>query len=146
VNHVEEQSREMERERARRKALAQEDARLVEGHLLGEGIDGGGRRDFLAGLARPRRTDALPPNLRRLACRSVRIELATQGPRAASALTGRPGGGGARPTRSALRLAGTTGSGERSNATLNESAAGTLTSRTVFANWFCRPTSLTNSR
>src|SRR5712692_9908223 len=51
VNHVGEQSREAERERARRKGLPQEDARLVEGHRLEEGTDGGGRRDFLAGLA-----------------------------------------------------------------------------------------------
>jgi hypothetical protein len=51
VNHVGEQSREAERERARRTGLPQEDARLVEGHRLEEGTDGGGRRDFLAGLA-----------------------------------------------------------------------------------------------
>ena len=51
VNHVGEQSREAERERARRKGLPQEDARLVAGHRLEEGTDGGGRRDFLAGLA-----------------------------------------------------------------------------------------------
>lgn len=51
VNHVGEQSREAERERARRKKLPQEDARLVEGHPLEEGTDGGGGRDFLAGLA-----------------------------------------------------------------------------------------------
>ena len=51
VNHVGEQSREAERERARRKGLPQKDARLVEGHRLEEGTDGGGRRDFLAGLA-----------------------------------------------------------------------------------------------
>lgn len=51
VNHVAEQSREMERERARRQALTQEDARLVEGHPLEEGTDVGGRRDFLAGRA-----------------------------------------------------------------------------------------------
>ena len=51
VNHVGKQSREAERERACRKGLPQEDARLAEGHRLEEGTDGGGRRDFLAGLA-----------------------------------------------------------------------------------------------
>lgn len=49
VHHVDEQSRELERERARRRALAGREARLVEGHRLNEGTDGGGRRDFLAG-------------------------------------------------------------------------------------------------
>jgi hypothetical protein len=51
VSHVAEQSREIERERARRRALAREGARLVEGHRLEEGTDSGGRRDFLAGCA-----------------------------------------------------------------------------------------------
>ena len=51
VSHVGEQSREAERQRARRKGLPQEDAGLVEGHRLEEGTDGGGCRDFLAGLA-----------------------------------------------------------------------------------------------
>jgi hypothetical protein len=49
--HVAEQSREMERERARRHALAREHARLVEGHRLEEGTDAGGRRDFLGSCA-----------------------------------------------------------------------------------------------
>jgi hypothetical protein len=51
VSHIKEQSREIERERARRHALAGEGARLAEGHRLEEGTDGGGRRDFLAGRA-----------------------------------------------------------------------------------------------
>jgi len=51
VSHVAEQSREIERERARRRALAPEGARLVEGHRLEEGTDSGGRRDFLADCA-----------------------------------------------------------------------------------------------
>jgi hypothetical protein len=51
VSHVAEQSRELERERARRRALAPEGARLVEGHRLEEGTDSGGRRDFLEGCA-----------------------------------------------------------------------------------------------
>ena len=49
VSHVAEQSREIERERARRHSLVGEDARPAEGHRLEEGTDGGGRRDFLAG-------------------------------------------------------------------------------------------------
>jgi hypothetical protein len=51
VGHVAEQSREIERERARRYALARESVRLVEGHRPEEGTDSGGRRDFLAGRA-----------------------------------------------------------------------------------------------
>jgi hypothetical protein len=51
VSHVAVQSREIERERARRHAVAREEVRLVEGHRLEDGTDGGGRRDFLAGLA-----------------------------------------------------------------------------------------------
>jgi hypothetical protein len=51
VSHVAVQSLEIERERARRHALAREEVRLVEGHRLEQGTDGGGRRDFLAGLA-----------------------------------------------------------------------------------------------
>src|SRR5260370_42241533 len=43
VNHVGEQSRDAEQERARRKGLPQEDARLVEGQRLAEGTDAGGR-------------------------------------------------------------------------------------------------------
>ena len=109
VSHVGEQSREAERERARRKGLPQEDAGLVEGHRL----EGRHRRRWpprlSGGPCRARRTDALPPDVRRLACRSVRIEHAAQRARAVSALTGRPGGGGARGSPwSALRLAGRT--------------------------------------
>jgi hypothetical protein len=51
VSHVAEQSSEIERERARRRALVSEGARLVDGHRLVEGTDSGGRRDFLAGCA-----------------------------------------------------------------------------------------------
>ena len=51
VSHVAVQSLEIERERARRQALAPQDVRLLAGHRLEEGTDGGGRRDFLAGLA-----------------------------------------------------------------------------------------------
>jgi hypothetical protein len=51
AGQVAEQSREIERERARRHALAREHARLVEGHRLEEGTDAGGRRDFLGGCA-----------------------------------------------------------------------------------------------
>jgi hypothetical protein len=51
VSHIGEQSREIERERARRHSLVGEDARPAEGHRLEEGTDGGGRRDFLAGRA-----------------------------------------------------------------------------------------------
>lgn len=49
VSHIGEQSCEMERERARRRAPAEGQVRLVEGHRLERGTDGGGRRDFLAG-------------------------------------------------------------------------------------------------
>lgn len=49
VRHVGELSLELERERARRRAPAGREARLVDGHRLIEGTDGGGRRDFLAG-------------------------------------------------------------------------------------------------
>jgi hypothetical protein len=51
VSLIAEQSREIERERARRRALEPEGARLVEGHRLEEGTDAGGRRDFLGGCA-----------------------------------------------------------------------------------------------
>jgi hypothetical protein len=51
VKYVAEQSRELERERARGNSLVREDARLVEGNRLEEGADAGGRRDFLAGDA-----------------------------------------------------------------------------------------------
>lgn len=49
VRHIDELSRELECERARRRGVAEKDARLAEGHRLEEGTDGGGRRDFLAG-------------------------------------------------------------------------------------------------
>lgn len=49
VDHITRQSCELERERARRRDLAGPEARLVDGHRLEEGTDGGGRRDFLAG-------------------------------------------------------------------------------------------------
>jgi hypothetical protein len=49
VHHVAELSFELERERARRRAPAGTEARLVDGHRLNVGTDGGGRRDFLAG-------------------------------------------------------------------------------------------------
>jgi hypothetical protein len=48
VNHIAEQSTELERERARRHGLGCEDARRSDGHRLRAGTDGGGRRDFLA--------------------------------------------------------------------------------------------------
>jgi hypothetical protein len=51
VSHIAEQSCEMERERARRRSQAEVQVRLVDGHRLEEGTDGGGRRDFLAGRA-----------------------------------------------------------------------------------------------
>jgi len=51
VCHIQEQSRELERERARRQSLVGGDAHVPEGHPLEEGTDGGGRRDFLAGRA-----------------------------------------------------------------------------------------------
>jgi hypothetical protein len=51
VRHIAEQSREIDRERARRRALEPEGARLVQGHRLEERTDGGGRRDFPAGCA-----------------------------------------------------------------------------------------------
>ena len=51
VKCIAEQSRELERERARGLSLARESARLVEGNRLEEGADAGGRRDFLAGDA-----------------------------------------------------------------------------------------------
>jgi len=51
VRHVADHSRELERERARRRSLAREEASAAEGHRLEEGADRGGRRDFLAGRA-----------------------------------------------------------------------------------------------
>lgn len=49
VSHIDELSRELECERALRRGLPGREARLVGGHRLEEGTDGGGRRDFLAG-------------------------------------------------------------------------------------------------
>lgn len=49
VRHIAEQSRELERERARRRSLARGDVRSPDGSPLREGTNGGGRRDFLAG-------------------------------------------------------------------------------------------------
>lgn len=49
VRQVEEQSLELERERARRHGLGRGNARSAEGSPLREGLDGGGRRDFLSG-------------------------------------------------------------------------------------------------
>jgi hypothetical protein len=49
VSHIEDQSRELEREQARCRSLARGNALRVEGDRLEEGTDVGGRRDFLAG-------------------------------------------------------------------------------------------------
>jgi hypothetical protein len=49
VRHISEQECELERERARRQALARGYAGFTDGHPLEEGADDGGRRDFLAG-------------------------------------------------------------------------------------------------
>jgi hypothetical protein len=49
VRHIEEQSSELERERARRRSLARGEARVPDGNPLEEGTDAGGRPDFLAG-------------------------------------------------------------------------------------------------
>jgi hypothetical protein len=49
VSHVQEQAAELERERARRRGTGQREATIPEGHRLENGVDGGGRRDFLAG-------------------------------------------------------------------------------------------------
>lgn len=49
VRHIEEQSRELERERARRRGMEEHHgSRFPDGEPLIEGADGGGRRDFLA--------------------------------------------------------------------------------------------------
>jgi hypothetical protein len=48
VSHVQEQAAELERERARRHGTGVREAATPEGHRLENGIDGGGRRDFLA--------------------------------------------------------------------------------------------------
>ena len=49
ISHVQEQAAELERERARRRGTDQREAATLEGHRLENGVDGGGRRDFLAG-------------------------------------------------------------------------------------------------
>lgn len=49
AEHVLEQARELERERARRRGMSGPERRLVDGQCLEAGEDGGGRRDFLAG-------------------------------------------------------------------------------------------------
>jgi hypothetical protein len=49
ARQIGEQSRELERERARRQPSGQGYARVTDGHPLEEGTDGGGRRDFLTG-------------------------------------------------------------------------------------------------
>jgi hypothetical protein len=49
ADHIDEQSLELERERARRHGLTRGDTRIADGHQLEDGRDGGGRRDFLAG-------------------------------------------------------------------------------------------------
>ena len=48
VRHIAEQSRELERERARRHGMGSGEARRADGHRLLTGTDGGGRRDFMA--------------------------------------------------------------------------------------------------
>lgn len=47
VHHIDELAFELERERARRYGLKRGDARRPDGHVLLEGMDGGGKRDFL---------------------------------------------------------------------------------------------------
>jgi hypothetical protein len=47
LQHIDELAFELEREQARRHGLKPGDARRPDGHLLLEGMDGGGRRDFL---------------------------------------------------------------------------------------------------
>ena len=49
VSHVHEQAAELERVRARRHGIGHHEATAAEGHRLENGVDGGGRRDFLAG-------------------------------------------------------------------------------------------------
>jgi hypothetical protein len=46
--HVHGQAEELERERARRHGFGQRDSAMSEGHRLESGVDGGGRRDFVA--------------------------------------------------------------------------------------------------
>ena len=47
LNHIDQLAFELERERARRHGLKRGDTRMSDGHSLVEGMDGGGRRDFL---------------------------------------------------------------------------------------------------
>ena len=47
LHHIDELAFELERERARRHGLKRRDTRMPDGHALLEGMDGGGRRDFL---------------------------------------------------------------------------------------------------
>jgi hypothetical protein len=49
VRHIQEQSCELERERARRLRIEPNGSQCSDGEPLIEGADGGGRRDFLAG-------------------------------------------------------------------------------------------------
>lgn len=49
VSHVQEQASELERERARRQGIGHREGTRPEGLRLENGVDGGGRRDFLAG-------------------------------------------------------------------------------------------------
>jgi hypothetical protein len=49
ARQVDEQSLELERERARRRGFGSRDARFAQGWPLISGVDGGGRRDFVAG-------------------------------------------------------------------------------------------------
>jgi hypothetical protein len=49
VSYVQDQGAELERERSRRHGIGHRDAATAEGHRLENGVDGGGRRDFLAG-------------------------------------------------------------------------------------------------
>jgi hypothetical protein len=49
ARQVDEQSLELERERARRRGCGSRDAPIAQGSPLISGVDGGGRRDFVAG-------------------------------------------------------------------------------------------------
>ena len=49
ARQVDEQSLELERERARRRGCGSRDARFAQGSPIISGVDGGGRRDFVAG-------------------------------------------------------------------------------------------------
>jgi hypothetical protein len=48
VSHAQEQAAELERERGRRHGIGDREAAMAEGHRLENGVDGGGRHDFLA--------------------------------------------------------------------------------------------------